>query len=893
MKGRRVPRTVVGLMLALAVLGAELEAQEQGAEASAGGAPVVPGCCGTNDVPILRATRVADAEITVDGAMEEPAWGAAAVATQFTQFQPDEGQPATQRTEARVLYGATALFVFMRAHDTDPAGIASQLTRRDQESYSDLLGVVIDSYFDRRTAFQFAVNPAGVKGDVYRFDDTEEDSGWDAIWDVATARDEGGWSAEFRIPYSQLRFRDSDEQTWGINFIRQLARREELSAWAPTTRADGGIVSRFGELSGLRDLDPPRRLEILPYSLAGLRRGPGDEANPFYRPNDVLGSVGADLKYGVSSDLTLDVTINPDFGQVEADPAQVNLTAFETFFPERRPFFVEGAGIFDFSLALGDGDDANESLFYSRRIGRAPQGTADPGGGFADADDRTTILSAWKLSGKTAGGWSIGALHAVTSEETGDVAPAEGEPFRQPVEPFSNYGILRLQKDFTEGRSAVGFIGTTVHRNRAVAEELGLRSAAYTGGVDFRHRFGGDAWRLEGYVLGSRVRGSPDAIGRTQRSPARYYQRPDAGHVRYDPGRTSLGGGAANLGIMKFAGSPWRIGTGFQTRTPGFEVNDLGYQRDADYLVHWVWAGYHNSTPQGPFRNWFLNFNAWNVWNYDRDRVASGLNLNLNFRLQNFWYGYGGANQELGAWSDELLRGGPLLRTEAQTNFWAGFGSDTRKPFRINVNSWGNVRPESDSWTLGLAPTLTVRPSGRATFSLGARISRNRDDRQWIRRIDTEGPNYLFGRIRQTTVGLTARIDYAFTPDLSLQLYAQPFVGSGRYDDFKRVRDPRAERYADRFEGVDVRPDGGRYLAALDGGRVSLANPDFSFRQFRSNTVLRWEYSPGSVLFVVWSQGRNHNADTGQFDFGSDLADLFRIVPDNVFMIKLSYWLSR
>ena len=890
---RRHVGYMLGLMVALAGPGAEIRAQEQGSAPSSGGAPVVPGCCDSEDVPILPATRVADADVTVDGAMEEAAWAAAAVATRFTQFEPDEGQPATQRTEARVLYGATALFVFMRAHDTSPGEIASQLTRRDQQSYSDLLGVVIDSYFDRRTAFQFVVNPAGVKQDVYRFDDTGEDAGWDAVWDVATARDEAGWSAEFRIPYSQLRFRDREEQTWGINFMRHLARREELSAWAPTTRADGGIVSRFGELRGLRDLDPPRRLEVLPYSLASLRRAPGDEANPFYRPNDALGSVGADVKYGVTSDITLDVTINPDFGQVEADPAQVNLTAFETFFPERRPFFVEGAGIFNFGIALGDGDQANESLFYSRRIGRAPQGWADPQGGYADADDQTTILGAWKLSGKTAGGWSIGALHAMTSEERADIAPGTGSSFQQPVEPFSNHGVLRLQKDFAEGRSAVGFIGTTVNRNAGVAEELRLRSAAYTGGVDFRHRFGGDAWQLEGHVLGSHVRGSPDAIARTQRSPARYFQRPDAGHVNYDAERTSLAGGAANFGIMKFAGSPWRVGTGFQTRTPGFEVNDMGYQRDADYLVHWVWGGYHNSTPQGPFRNWFVNLNAWNVWNYDRDRAGTGGNVNVNFQLRNFWHGYAGVNQELGAWSDGMLRGGPLVRTEGQTNFWGGFGSDARKPVRINVNSWGNVRPESDSWSFGVAPTLRVRPSGRATFNLGVMVSRNLDDRQWVRRINTDAPNYLFGRINQTTVGLTARMDYAFTPNLSLQVYAQPFVGSGSYSEFKRVADPRAERYADRFEAVEVLPEDSRYLAELGGSPVSFGNPDFSFRQFRSNTVLRWEYSPGSVLYLVWSQGRNHSAGTGQFDFDSDLGELFGVMPDNIFMVKLSYWLSR
>ena len=300
------------------------------------------------------------------------------MAASFTQFQPDEGEPATQPTEARVLYSDTALFVFMRAHDTSPSEIASQLTRRDEQSYSDLLGVAVDSFFDRRTAFHFAVNPAGVKQDVYRFDDTGEDTGWDPVWDVATARDGGGWSAEFRIPLSQLRFGEREEQTWGINFVRHLARREELSVWAPTTMAEGAIVSRYGELRGLRDLDPPRRLEVLPYSLARLRRAPRDEANPFYRANDALGSVGVDLKYGLTSDITLDVTVNPDFGQVEADPAVINLTAFETFFPERRPFFVEGAGIFDFGLGSGPAPGSGEHLFYSRRIGRPRKGGRIP-----------------------------------------------------------------------------------------------------------------------------------------------------------------------------------------------------------------------------------------------------------------------------------------------------------------------------------------------------------------------------------------------------------------------------------------------------------------------------------------------------------------------------------
>jgi len=397
-----------------------------GMDSDMAGPEVVCGSCSAAGPPVLQAMQVDDHSITVDGLMNEAQWGDAQIAADFVQFQPDEGAPASQVTESRVLYGSEALYVFMRAYDSAADSIASQLTRRDQDSYSDLLGVVVDSYFDRRTAFHFAVNPRGVKHDIYRFDDTQEDAGWDAVWDVATSTDADGWSAEFRIPYSQLRCRDTEVQTWGINFLRNIARHDETAVWAPVKREDSAIVSKFGELQGLRGLAAPSRVEILPYSLARLQRSPGEPGDPFYSENDRFGTVGADIKYGVTSDLTLDVTINPDFGQVEADPAQVNLTAFETFLPERRPFFLEGSSIFNFGIALGDGDQANESLFYSRRVGRAPQGYADPKGGFTDADDNTTILGAWKLSGKTAGGWSIGALHAVTAEENARVAPASG-----------------------------------------------------------------------------------------------------------------------------------------------------------------------------------------------------------------------------------------------------------------------------------------------------------------------------------------------------------------------------------------------------------------------------------------------------------------------------------
>lgn len=864
--------------------------------ASTDGAVVVSGCCSdTGTPPVLHAIRIVGDEITIDGWAGEDAWLRAPVATDFVQFEPGEGDPPSERTEARVLYGQDALFVAIRAFDTRPEEIVGQLTRRDEGSYSDMVGVVIDSYFDRRTAFHFAVNPVGVKHDIYRFDDTNEDQGWDAVWDVGTSRDEEGWTAEFRIPYSQLRFRDRPDQTWGINFLRDIARLDETVVWAPTTRKDAAIVSKFGELRGLTDLTAPSRMEILPYSLARLERAPGDAANPFYRANDGAGTVGADVKYGITSDLTLDLTVNPDFGQVEADPAQVNLTAFETFLPERRPFFVEGSSIFNFSIALGDGPDANESLFYSRRVGRAPQGWADPQGGFTDAADHTTIRGAWKLSGKTAGGWSIGAMHAVTARESARIAPAGGEQFDQAVEPASNYGVLRIQKDFREGKSALGIIGTGVKRSGDVADALALRSGALSGGVDFRHRFAGDRWEVRGHVLGSRVTGSPEAIARTQRSPARYYQRPDAGHLSYDPTRTELSGGAAFLNVGKIAGEHWRVSTGVQTRSPGFEVNDAGFMKDADYLVNWAWTGYQQTTPQGPFRRWGLNGSVFRSQNYDGDLTGLGGNVNGSFQLGNFWNGWGGVNRDLSTYSGRTLRGGPLFRNEAQTNFWGGVSTDSRKAVHVSFGLHGNVRPESDSRYLGLNPTVRIRPSGRATFSVGPSLSWNNNDRQWVGEMGSTEPIYVFGRVEQTTVGLTARVDYAFTPTLSLQLYAQPFVSAGSYSEYKRVTDPVADRYEDRFALLDARLEDGDVITDLDGDGTaeSFQAPGFSFNQFRSNTVLRWEYQPGSTLFLVWSQGRDRFSRNGSFDLSGDMDRLFDVEPENVFMIKVSYWMSR
>ncbi len=831
----------------------------------------------------------------IDGILTDAIWSTAPLVTGFTQMEPNEGAPATERTEVRVLYGPEALYVAFRAFDRSPDSIAAQLTRRDESSYSDGLHVLVDSYNDKRTAFHFGVNPEGVKSDIYRFDDTEEDSSWDAVWEVGTATDQEGWTAEFRIPYSQLRFGNHEDQTWGINFAREIARRNETSTWAPIRESDAAVVSKSGELQGLRNLGSPTRMELRPFTLARLNKLPGDPQDPFHSPNDFRASGGLDLKYGITNDLTLDVTVNPDFGQVEADPAQVNLTAFETFYPEQRPFFIEGAAIFRFGIGLGDGDLASEALFYSRRIGRAPQGDVDADGGYSEVPDASTIVGAWKLSGKTRGGWSIGLLHAVTAEEKAEIATGSGNHLEDEVEPFANYGVARIQKDFRDGRTAVGFIGTAANRDPEVADALELRTGAYAGGFDFRHRFGTeDRYQVNGYVLGSHVRGSPEAMENTQHSSSRYFQRPDADHVTLDPTRTSLNGWAGKLEVAKQGGGYWRWGSTLLAKSPGFEPNDLGFQRESDLVIHAGFLGYNHYNPTSRFRRWNIFTNAWHAWTFGGERLSTAGNINGSFTLPSYWGGYLGVNHSLSTYSNGMLRGGPLVRRDSNTNGWLGLFTDSRKPLTVNTGGNWAVTPATDSWSWNVYANAGWRPSGRISLSLGLFLDRTVNGIQWVGKETTSEDHYLFGRMDQRTVGLTGRFNFTFMPDLTLQVYAQPFISSGTYTDFKEVASPRAERFQDRYRSLAAEAADGEYRVDLDGDGdpESFENPDFNFKQFRSTTVLRWEYRPGSLLYLVWSQGRDHSAETGVFDVGGNLRTLFDQRSENVFMLKVSYWIT-
>jgi len=847
------------------------------------------------------AVRVAAPSFSIDGRLDEPAWGTALPFSDFVQRDPNEGQPVTERTEVRVLYSDDALYVGVRAFDSRPDLVAAKLTRRDENSASDWILVAIDSYHDRRTAYVFYVNPAGVQRDMYLYNDNSEDDSWNAVWEAGAQRDSLGWTAEFRIPFSQLRFPEAEQHAFGFNVVRTINRLNEEQHWRLIPKNGDGVVSRFGELVGLEGLKSPRRLELVPYVVAQANAYPAEAGNPFADGSDRIGRIGGDLRYGVTSNLTLNATINPDFGQVEADPAVVNLTAFETFFQEKRPFFSEGLDIFQFGIGLGDGDGGNESLFYTRRIGRRPQGDPDTRGGYAKYPDQTTILGAAKLSGKTPSGWTVGFLGAMTAEETARVQGADGLDYADVVEPRTTYLVTRLGRDFRNGQTVVGLFGTGTIRDLPAAGNLDwLRSDAYAVGANWEHRWSNSTYRLRGWVAGSSVRGSAEAIDETQRSSARYYQRPDNTHVTYDPTRTSLQGAAGQVEFGKIAGS-WRWLAALDTRSPGFEVNDLGYMRNTDRTIQVLWTGYRWTEPGKFFRRANLNVNEWSTWTYGGEHVGIGGNVNGSFTLLNYWGGFLGVNREFRSLSVATLRGGPAIVDPPATNFWAGFWSDERKPLRAQAEMYGWVQEDAGTTReLGGSIGAAWQPLANMNFEFSPGLNFTRRGAQYL---DTQdalgGTHYLMGDLDQTTVSAAVRANVTFLPTLSLQLYVEPFVSAGQYLAYREVADPRGASFGERFttfaDDQVARDADGNVSVDLDrNGTADLAldNPDFRFLSLRSNTVVRWEYRPGSALFIVWQHGRSGDDHTGTFNLSQGFRDLRSLPASNTFLVKLSYWFS-
>jgi hypothetical protein len=607
----------------------------------------------------------------------------------------------------------------------------------------------------------------------------------------------------------------------------------------------------------------------MPYVVGQLQTQPVDAANPFASRRDPGASVGADAKFALTPALTLTTTINPDFGQVEADPAVVNLSAFETYFNERRPFFVEGSGVFKFDIDCNDGQC--RGLFYSRRIGRTPRGEPEvPDGGFSSSPAQTTILGAAKLTGRV-GKFSVGGLSAVTSEERANVFDGS-RTTSAAVEPLTSYSVGRATREFAN-QSSVGFMATATNRRLTSAVSF-LPRAAYTGGMDWDWRLGKGKYSVAGHTAGSTVRGSAEAIDLLQTSMVHAFQRPDAGHVAEDVTRTSLNGASGQLGVSKIAGERVRFNSNAWFKTPGFDINDLGFQQRADERGFSNWVQLRRDTPSKRFRNTRLNFNQWGIFNFDGDRTALGGNVNGNARTQGNHTIGGGLNLEAAAFDDRLTRGGPGGLTTRWVFFWHNFGTDDRKPVQATYDLQGG-RDGHDSSRVTFSPAVRMRASSAVSLTAGLRLSRNRADSQWVEKVTDTRDHFVFGHLEQTTVAATLRVNYTIAPRLSIQLYGEPFVSAGDYSRFKELVNGRAGRYEDRYA-----------LFAYSG------TPDFNYKSFRTTNVLRWEYRPGSALFVVWQQAREDTSEAGDFRFGRDFRNVFRVPGRNVFLVKLTHWLN-
>jgi hypothetical protein len=836
-----------------------------------------------------QAMRIAGRAPEIDGRLDDAAWAAAPVLDGLTQKDPKEGDPATERTEVRFLYDDHALYVGARMHSTDAARIQAPVSRRDVWDQAETFAVSLDTYHDRRTAYTFAVTAAGTRADAYHPRDTPDyDDQYAPVWVARVQRDSAGWTAEMRIPLSQLRFNRGASQTWGINVRRWIPQKEEDDYWIVVPRGVTAWASRFGELGGIEGVHPARRVELMPYVATGASFSQGvDPRDPFHDPRETTVRTGADLKVGFGPNLTLDATVNPDFGQVDADPAEVNLSAFETFFSERRPFFIEGS-----QLLSGGG----AGYFYSRRIGAAPHGIAD--GDFVDQPANSTILGAAKLTGRLASGLSVGVLGAVTAAERARTVDTTTSTFGTiPVEPATAYGVVRLQQELGTKGSSAGFILTGVHRDLEAGSPLAARlnRDAVTGAFDWEMRLGrGGDYSLGGALGFSHQRGDSLAILRLQRSSARYFQRPDADYVELDPSRTTFSGTTASLTAQKVNGKHWTWIASATTRSPGFELNDAGSMSSADFTNAFGELRYRENQPHGLLRRWTAYFTSDATWTRGGTFTGGSFYLDVEPTWKNYWRSWFTLYYSPRAQSSTLTRGGPLAADPAA---WAGIAqlaNSAAAKLRWNARVYYGENEEGDP-TYRLSGGLSVRPGPRWQLSFNPNYLRTVPIRQYVTTFDggpeaTFGRTYVFASVDRSEFIADLRLTYLFTPDLSLELYAQPFASSGRYYGFGEL--PAAGAYRLRLlDGDSTRVVRDGSVTRVKYGAETRTVSDFNVRSFRSNAVLRWEWRPGSTLFVVWQQDRA--GDIARIDHVGprSLLETLDTPGDNFLAIKMTYWL--
>lgn len=827
----------------------------------------------------------------IDGLIEEAVWDLAEWTSDYTEHEPDNGKAPENQTKFKILYDDKNIYVFFKCYDSNPDKIEKRLSRRDGFQ-GDWVEINFDSYNDKRTGFSFTITAAGVKGDEFISNNGNNwDTSWNPIWEAKTHLDEEGWTAEMRIPLSQLRFGNAEEQVWGLQSTRRDFKNAERSTWQHVKANPPGWISEFGELRGLKGLKPQRQLEIQPYILTQLDTYEAHNGNPFRDGTDFKFTGGLDAKIGITNDLTLDLTINPDFGQVDADPGAIALDGFEIFFQELRPFFVENKNIFDYNLGSNQ-----DNLFFSRRIGRSPQGSAfGPAVAYVDQPNNTAIWGAAKFSGKTKNGWSWGVLETVTAKEYAEVIYEDDSKDKVLVEPLTNYFVGRVQKDFNDNNSYIGGIFTAT--NRDLQNHLShIHRNAYSGGVDFRHNWNNRTFFIDGNMVLSHVNGSEEAITATQTSIVHMFQREDASHVDVDPTRTSLTGSGGQLRIGKSGGGNWRYTAGGNWRSPELEINDLGYLRQADDIRQFSNISRAFNEPTSWHRNAYIKLFQSTNFDFEGNHNRTNYEMEAFVNFKNNWWSEAGLIHKPRIFINTFLRGGPRWRYNEENVGYLYVGTDNRKKFNTTVGYVNSQSRQNNFSANSYELRINYQPFSSLGVSMVAQYELRPNKTQYVSQQNFNGTmRYITGEIDQKTWVATLRVNYAINPDLSIQYYGQPFISRGRYSNFNYVNNSIAEDLNERvtwYDSEQISLDNQVYH--IDENRdetidYSFSKPDFAFAQFRSNLVIRWEYIPGSELFFVWSQGITGFDDASErFNTIVDNQFLNR-KPENTFLIKATY----
>ncbi len=845
--------------------------------------------------------------IKIDGMLNEPVYKNAPV-TGFIQKEPSEGKKATESTNVWVAYDQSALYIGAKLFDSHPELIKGLLSRRDDINNSDWFMVFLDPYHDKRTGYEFGVNAAGSIFDGTMFNDSWDESSWNGIWDYAVKKESDGWSIEIRIPFTQLRFNDSDRMVWGINFLRKIQRKNENDYLIMVPKKESGFVSHFAQLTGLNGIKAQQRFEALPYLVSKAQYLVHNSNDPFYKGNQYKQTLGADFKIGLGSNLNLDATINPDFGQVEVDPAVVNLSDFETYYDEKRPFFIEGENIFMFGYSGSNNNWGfnwgNPEIFYSRRIGRSPQGSVNGNNQFVEKPHETRILGAGKITGKIGNDWSVGIINAVTARTFAQVYNS-GKTTQQQVEPLTDYSVVRTQKEFNSGREGLGFIGTSTIRNLNTNEMKDILSdKAFVYGVDGWITLDDDeTYVVNGYLSGSYSHGSKNYMVKLQESPLRYYQRPNAKFARLDSNRTSLSGYTARVALNKQKGN-FYINSAVGIASPGYEANDAGFQFRADVINSHIVLGYRWYKPGDIFRSKSLYLAHYRNYNFDGNIIDLGFMLISNFEFLNYYGAQLNAGFNPETFSNRLTRGGPLAKSPASGFLNYDLYSDSRNKLVVDLSG------ESDFDKLGsqsnsISIDFTWKPNSQLNIIIGPSYSRNFQKLQWVgsfkdpSAVSTYKARYVFGEMNQNTISGNIRLNWTFTPALSLQVFLQPLISAGHYSNFKELKEPRSYEtnfYGKQSSSIKYNDNNEEYVVDPDGSgpapEFSFSNPDFNFKSLRGNVVLRWEFLPGSVFFLVWTHGQTNSDNPGDLSFGRDFKNLITSEANNIFLAKFTYWLN-